>query len=106
MTRYVDVWHVSLLLCDPFESDSSIRSNFAQRSYLGDEGPLLGPEPDDDLPDSSLDDLPNPKRCVPDPLTGFVGRSSGSCPLGSSTPWQCNTPSPAARGVGKTWYRA
>ena len=43
----------------------------AQRGYVGYEGPLLGPEPDDDLPDAGLHDLPDPEFRVPDPFTSL-----------------------------------
>ena len=48
----------------------------AQRGYLGNEGPFLGTEPDDDLPDSGLHDLPNPEFRVLYPLPGLVGYPS------------------------------
>src|SRR5215212_741940 len=76
-------------------------SNLAQRGYLGDEGPLLGPEPDDDPPGGRLDDLPNPELCVSHSLPGPVGRRSRNRPLGPSPPWQGHAPSATARGAGK-----
>jgi hypothetical protein len=72
------------------------RSNLAQWSYLRDEGPLLGPEPDYHLPDSGLHDLPDPEFGVPDLLPGLVCRPSWGCPLWPSTPGQSHAPSPAA----------
>src|SRR5829696_8466289 len=72
------------------------RSNLAQWSYLRDEGPLLGPEPDYHLPDSGLHDLPDPEFGVPDLLPGLVCRPSWDCPLWPSTPGQSHAPSPAA----------
>src|SRR5215212_3869916 len=93
-------------LCgSPFLRKVSDVSLFAQRGNLGNEGPLLGPEPDDDSPDSSLDDLSDPELCVPDLLPGPVGRPFRSRPLGLSTPGQGHTPSPTARGVREPGHR-
>src|SRR5918997_704101 len=55
----------------------SLSSFFAQRRHLGHEGPLVRPEPDDDLPVAGLDDLPDPKLGVPDPLPRAVGDPGG-----------------------------
>src|SRR5215203_1074439 len=55
-------------------NDLSTGSNLAQRGYLGDEGPLLVPEPDYHIPDSGLYDLPDPEFCVPDLLADLVCR--------------------------------
>ena len=59
-------------------------SDLAQRRYLGYEGPLLGPESDDDPAGAGLDDLPYPELGVTDPLPGPVFRSARSGPLGAS----------------------
>src|SRR5215208_1129789 len=81
-------------------------SNLAQRGYLGDEGSLLGPEPDNDPPGSGFDDLPDPEPGMSHSLPGLVGRLSRDCRLRPSPPGQGYAPSPAARGVSEGGHRA
>src|SRR5918998_83920 len=76
-------------------------SNLTQRGYLGDEGPLLGAEPDDDPPGDGFDDLPDPEPGVPYSLPGPVGGLGKDRALGPPTPGQGQTPSPATRGARK-----
>src|SRR5215204_1767798 len=63
------------------------------------EDPLLRAEPDDDLPRSRLDDLPNPELRVPHLLPRAVIRRSR--PLGLATARQSPTPPPAPRSTAR-----